>query len=132
VDVIRFVSAVDCGQPIHPRLVEGQVEGAAVNGISYALWEDYLFNAQGAMRNASFGEYKIPTARDIPALETIVVESHEETGPFGAKSVAEVAINGPLPAIANAIYDAVGVRLYDAPFTAEKVLRAMKRMKDEG
>ena len=126
VSVIKFVSAVDCGQPIHPRLAEGQIEGAVLNGISYALWEEYRFNAQGAMRNASFGDYKIFTAADTPVLETIIVDSYEETGPFGAKSVGEIAINGPLPAIANAIYDAAGVRMYEAPFTPEKVLQAIR------
>ena len=123
--VVKFVSAVDCGQPINPKLAEGQVEGAVVNGLSYALWEEYRFSNLGAMRNPSFGEYKIFTAADIPVIETYLVDSYEETGPFGAKSIAEIAINGPLPAIANAVYDAVGVRLYEAPFTPERVLRAI-------
>jgi putative selenate reductase molybdopterin-binding subunit len=126
VTVVRFVSAVDCGQPINPLLVEGQVEGAVVNGISYALCEDYLFDATGRLQNRNFWNYKIYTIRDIPAIETIVLESYEETGPFGAKSVGEVAINGPLPAIANAVYDAVGVRLYETPFTPEKVLEKIR------
>ena len=130
IDVIKFVSAVDCGQPINPKLVEGQVEGAVANGISFALWEEYRFSALGTMRNPSFGEYKIYTAADIPAMETYVVDSHEETGPFGAKSVGEIAINGPMPAIANAVYDAIGVRLYEAPFTPERVLKAI-RSEDE-
>ncbi|MBN2431083.1 MAG: molybdopterin-dependent oxidoreductase [Acidobacteria bacterium] len=124
--VTRFVSAVDCGQPIHPRLAEGQVEGAVVNGISYALCEEMLFDQRGRTTNASFWDYKIFTAADIPELVTILVESHEETGPFGAKSVGEIAINGPLPAIANAIVDAVGVRLFRAPFTQERVFRALE------
>lgn len=123
--VVKFVSAVDCGQPINPTLAEGQVEGAVVNGISYALWEEYRFNKLGAMRNPSFGHYKIFTAADIPQIETYLVDSYEETGPFGAKSIAEIAINGPAPAIANAVYDAVGVRLYETPFTPERVLKAM-------
>jgi len=126
VDVIKFVSAVDCGQPIHPKLAEGQVEGAVVNGISYALCEEYLFDSKGRMTNDSFWDYKIYNALDIPELVTILADSHEETGPFGAKSVGEIAINGPMPAIANAIYDAVGVRLFNAPFTPEKVFNAIK------
>ncbi len=124
--VIKFVSAVDCGQPIHPKLVEGQVEGSVVNGISYALWEDYLFDSKGRVSNSHFWDYKIYTAADIPKIETIVVSSYEETGPFGAKSVGEIAINGPAPAIANAIYDATGVRLFDLPFTPEKVYKKIK------
>ncbi|MCK4256959.1 xanthine dehydrogenase family protein molybdopterin-binding subunit, partial [candidate division WOR-3 bacterium] len=73
-----------------------------------------------------FWDYKIYTAADIPKIETIVVSSYEETGPFGAKSVGEIAINGPAPAIANAIYDATGVRLFDLPFTPEKVYKKIK------
>jgi putative selenate reductase molybdopterin-binding subunit len=127
VKVIKFVSAVDCGQPINPKLVEGQVEGAVVNGITWALTERYIFNEHGRMTNNNFGEYKIFTAPDIPEIVTIIVDSYEKTGPFGAKSVAEVGINGPAPAIANAIYDAVGVRLFHLPFTPEKVYKALKK-----
>jgi CO/xanthine dehydrogenase Mo-binding subunit len=78
------------------------------------------------MTNPRFWDYKILTARDIPEVQTILVESEEPTGPFGAKSIGEVAINGPAPAIANAIYDAVGVRIRDLPITPEKVWRALR------
>lgn len=126
IEVLEFVSAVDCGQAINPKLAEGQVEGAAVNGISYALTEEYKFSSQGHLKNKNFRDYKIWTAADMPKMETILVESYEDSGPFGAKSVGEIGINGPLPAIANAIYDAVGVRLYQAPFTASKIYRKMQ------
>ena len=126
VEVIKFVSALDCGQAINPLLAEGQVEGAVLNGISYALCEDYLYNDSGRMRNPNFWDYKIFTTLDLPELTTILVDAHEESGPFGAKSVGEIAINGPGPAIANAIFDAVGVRLFDMPMTPEKVWRALK------
>jgi CO/xanthine dehydrogenase Mo-binding subunit len=119
--VIKFVSAVDCGQPLNPVLVEGQVEGAVINGISYALTEEYLFNAEGRMTNPDFGHYKIFSAVDIPDLVTYISDSFEETGPYGAKSIGEIAINGPAPAIANAIFDAAGIRLRHTPFTPEKV-----------
>jgi CO/xanthine dehydrogenase Mo-binding subunit len=131
VKVLEFVSAVDCGQAINPQLAEGQVEGATVNGISYAMTEEYIFSDKGNLLNKSFRSYKISTAADIPKMKTFIVESHEESGPFGAKSVSEIGINGPLPAIANAIYDAIGVRMYGAPFTAEKVYRAMQAQKIE-
>ena len=124
--VRKFVSAVDCGQPINPKLVEGQVEGAVLNGISYALCEEYLFDEKGKMTNPNFWDYKIFSTADLPELTTIVVNSFEETGPFGAKSIAEIGINGPMPAIANAVFDAVGVRLYDAPFTQEKVFKKLQ------
>jgi probable selenate reductase molybdenum-binding subunit len=127
VRVVHFVSAVDCGKAINPRLAEGQVEGAAINGISYALHEDYIFSGRGRMLNDTFWDYKIFTAPDIPEMDTIIVESGEETGPFGAKSVSEIGLNGPMPAIANAIYDAVGIRLFDAPFTPDKVMAALRK-----
>jgi putative selenate reductase molybdopterin-binding subunit len=126
VEPVKFVSCIDCGTAVNPSLVEGQVEGAAVNGISYALCEEYLFGKNGRMLNADFWDYKIYTACDIPDLKTIIVGSYEETGPFGAKSVGEIAINGPAPAIANAIYDAVGVRMYELPMTPFRVYTRMK------
>ncbi|MBN2553485.1 MAG: molybdopterin-dependent oxidoreductase, partial [Spirochaetales bacterium] len=126
IDVVRFVSAADCGQPINPVLAEGQIEGAVVNGLSYALWEEYRYDRNGRMTNSRFWDYKIFSARDIPEIRTILVESAEPTGPFGAKSIGEVAINGPAPAVANALYDAVGVRIRDLPITPEKVWRALR------
>ena len=131
VKVLEFVSAVDCGQAINPQLAEGQVEGATVNGIAYAMTEEYIFSEKGNLLNKGFKSYKIPTAADIPIMKSFVVESHEESGPFGAKSVSEIGINGPMPAIANAIYDAIGVRMFAAPFTPEKVYRAMQKQKIE-
>lgn len=127
VRVVHFVSAVDCGRAINPRLAEGQVEGASVNGISFALHEDYIFSSKGRLLNDSFWDYKIFTAPDIPQVDTIIVDSGEETGPFGAKSVSEIGLNGPVPAIANAIYDAVGIRLFDAPFTPDKIMAALRK-----
>jgi putative selenate reductase molybdopterin-binding subunit len=124
--VLRFVSAVDCGRAINPMLVEGQVEGSVAMGIGQALWEGFQYDAQGRMTNAGFWDYRIGTALDMPEIRTIIVESEEPTGPFGAKSVGEVAMNGPAPAIANAVYDAVGVRLLETPFTPEKLWRAMR------
>jgi CO/xanthine dehydrogenase Mo-binding subunit len=129
VRVVEFVSAVDCGQPINPVLAEGQVEGAALNGISFALCEEYVFDTKGRMLNPHFWDYKIYTAADIPEMVTIIVPSHEDTGPFGAKSIGEIAINGPGPAIANAIFDAAGVRLFELPMTPERVWR---KLNEEG
>ena len=126
VDLIRVATAVDCGQAINPILAEGQIEGAVVNGLSYAMAEKYVFSSKGNLINSHFKDYKIFTAADIPEMKTHIVESHEETGPFGAKSVAEIGINVSMPAIANAIYDAVGVRLFQAPFTPDKVYAALQ------
>ncbi|MDC7126934.1 MAG: molybdopterin-dependent oxidoreductase, partial [Spirochaetales bacterium] len=123
--VNKFAAAVDCGHPINPVLAEGQIEGAVVNGLSYALKEEYLFNDKGRMTNPDFGHYKIFSSIDVPEIETILADSYEETGPYGAKSVAEIGINGPAPAIANAVFDAVGIRLKHTPFTPEKVWKLL-------
>ncbi len=126
VKVLRYVQAIDCGTPINTVLARGQAIGALINGISYALTERYIFSRKGAMLNPNYGHYKIYSTRDIPEIETIFVPSYEETGPFGAKSVGEICISGPLPAISNAIYDAVDVRLHRTPFTPDKVLEAIQ------
>ena len=123
--VRRYVMAADCGTALNPLLAEGQCEGAVMNGLSYALTEEYLFDDKGRMRNPSFRNYKIFSAADPIEIKTLLIPTYEATGPYGAKSVSEIGINGPLPALANAIYDAVGVRLRKAPFTAERVLAAI-------
>ncbi|HAK45654.1 MAG TPA: aldehyde oxidase, partial [Spirochaeta sp.] len=121
----RIAAAIDCGHPLNPILAEGQVEGSVLNGISYALTEEYLFNSSGRMTNPDFGRYKICSAIDIPEIITILADTYEETGPYGAKSVGEIALNGPAPAIANAVFDAVGIRLRHTPFTPEKVWKLL-------
>jgi CO/xanthine dehydrogenase Mo-binding subunit len=126
VRVLKFVSAVDCGRPLNPQLAEGQVEGSVLQGIGFALTEDYVFDEKGRMMNPRFWDYKIPGAADAPEMVTILVPTHEESGPFGAKSVGEIAINGPPPAVANAIFDAVGVRLFELPMTPERVWRRLR------
>ncbi len=126
VELLRYVCAIDCGTAIHPKLAEGQCEGAILNGISYALTEEYIFDKKGRMMNNDFGTYKIFNTRDLPDIKVILVPTYEETGPYGAKSVSEININGALPAVSNAIFDAVGVRIRNAPFTPEKVLTTLQ------
>jgi len=126
VTVNEFVSAVDCGQPINPQLVEGQVEGSVLQGLGYALTEEYVFDSKGKMVNSRFWDYKLFGAPDTPRMRTIIVGSREDSGPFGAKSVGEIAINGPAPAVANAIFDAAGIRLYELPMTPERVWRKLR------
>jgi len=128
VKVLNYVSTIDCGTAINPTLCEGQTEGGTLNGISYALTEQYLFE-NGKMMNASFADYHIYSMRDRPPVKAILVPSYEETGPFGAKSVSEICINGPAPAIGNAIYNATGARLNEFPFTPDKVLAAIRAVK---
>ena len=131
VKVKKYVTTIDCGTALNPKLAEGQVEGAVVNGLSYALTEEYLFDEKGKMRNPNFADFKIFNTVDMPEMKTVLVPTYEESGPFGAKSVSEICINGPGPALANAIYDAVGVRLRDLPLTPERVLKAIKEKKKQ-
>ena len=128
IEVKRYVAAVDCGTAINPLMARGQTEGAVLNGISFALTEQYHFDAAGRMLNPNFKDYKIFSSRDVPTIEVILVPTYEPAGPYGAKSVSEISINGPLPAIANAVYDAVGIRLREPPFTPEKVLKALGKL----
>jgi len=125
VRVLKYVSAVDCGTALNPALAEGQTEGALANGLGFALTEELRFDANGRCTNPSFLYYKIPCTRDMPEVDATLIPTYEDTGPYGAKSVSEIAINGALPAISNAVYDAVGVRLCHGPFTPEKVLAAL-------
>ncbi len=126
VHVIHLVSAVDPGTAINPMQAEGQVEGAVAQGLGYALTEELLLDELGRPRNANFMDYKMFTAKDMPKLTTILAETDEPLGPYGAKSISEVPINGPAPAIANAIYHAVGVRIRKVPIRPEDVLRALR------
>ncbi|HOY67852.1 MAG TPA: molybdopterin-dependent oxidoreductase [Candidatus Ozemobacteraceae bacterium] len=125
VKVIKYVAAVDCGTAINPQLADGQTQGGVLNGISFALAEQFYFDEKGRVLNPNFKNYKIFSAADMPELKTFLVPTYEPTGPYGAKSVSEICINGPLPAIGNAIRDAIGVRLTRPPFTAEKILAAL-------
>jgi putative selenate reductase molybdopterin-binding subunit len=120
------VEAVDCGQVINPQMAEGQVEGAAVQALGYALFERMPFDAKGRMQFRSFRDYTIAAASDVPELVTILVPTHEPTGPFGAKAIAEIPINGPAPAIANAVFHATGVRVREIPLVPDRVLAALQ------
>ena len=127
VKVTRYVQAQDVGVAINPMAVEGQLDGGVVQGIGRALTEDMLFDENtGAVRNASFATYLMPLAIDLPEIENILVRVPAEDGPFGARAVAEPPGFGPPAAIANAIYDAVGVRINEMPLSAERVLAALQ------
>lgn len=128
VKVIRMASAVDCGIAINPTAVEGQVEGSVSGGIGQALLEGF-YQRDGIMMNPSLLEYRLPQVTDMPVMETILVETREEEGPFGAKGVGEFVQIPTTAAIANAIYDAIGVRIYDLPITPDKILNALKKGK---
>ena len=126
VRVTRYVQAQDVGTAINPMAVEGQLDGGAVQGIGRALTEDMLFDPEtGAVRNPSLATYLMPLAVDLPDIENILVRVPADDGPFGARAVAEPPGFGAPAAIANAIYDAVGVRINEMPLSAERVLAAL-------
>ncbi len=125
VTVDELVMAVDAGVIINPVTASGQVEGGMVQAAGMGLCEELAYDEQGRIINPRFGPYWIFRADDVPRLTTIFVETYEESGPFGAKAVAEIPLDGAAPAIANAVYDAVGVRIKDAPLYPEKVWRAL-------
>ncbi len=125
IKVLKYICGVDCGTPINPVLAEGQVEGAAVNGLSYALVESYIFNEKGKMQNGTFQDFKIYGIKDVPPMKVKLFKSDEPTGPYGAKSVSEIGINGPMPVIANALYNAIGKRTEKFPLNPENVLRML-------
>ena len=128
VRVKKIVSVSDAGQVINPQMAEGQVEGAIPQSLGYALSEYMIFDDKGAPINTNFFDYHIHTAIDMPEIVTKFVHSDEPTGPFGAKAIAEIPINGPAPAIANAIYNACGVRIRELPITPEKILEGLGKI----
>ncbi len=129
VEIVRCVSGIDTGTIINRNSVEGQVTGGVHMGIGYALMEDTHFSGKnGAPLNANFSDYKILTALDMPDVEMTFADTWEPTGPLGAKGVGEGATNPVAPAVANAIYDACGVRIRDLPCTPEKVLRGLEEL----
>ena len=125
VDIIDYVGVLDCGTPINPNLVKIQAEGGIAQGIGMALWEDVKFDASGKLLNDNFMSYKIPSRLDIKNVRISLAPTYEPTGPFGAKSVGELVINTPCPAIANAIHNASGIRLRTLPMTSEKIMMAI-------
>ena len=121
IDVIDYVGVIDCGTPINPNLARVQAEGGIGQGIGMVLYEDVQYTDKGKIRNNSIMQYKIPNRMDIPKVRIEFESSYEKTGPFGAKSIGELVIDTPCPAIANAVYNATGVRVRELPITPEKV-----------
>jgi CO/xanthine dehydrogenase Mo-binding subunit len=131
VRIKRYAAAQDLGRCINPLGAEGQIQGGVAQGIGYALYEEMIHDEGGFTTNTNFGEYKIPTIMDVPLIEPIIVEGHYGSGPFGAKGVGEANIVPPAPAIANAIFDATGVRVRALPMTPERVLELDEKSIDE-
>lgn len=123
---IKYVAVNDIGVVIHPNLSTGQAIGSIVQGLGFALTEELIYSKRGMALNPNFLDYKILTSLDIPEIVVKFIETYDPTGPFGAKSVAEININGPAPAIRNAVLDAVGIKLNHLPMTPEKVYKALR------
>lgn len=121
VDVIELVAINDAGKIVNPVLAEGQAIGGCSMGIGYALMEEIELN-EGKIKNTNFSDYIIPTSKDMPKVKSIFVEEEEQTGPYGAKGLGELVMLATAPAIINAIYDAINVRIFDLPATPDKVL----------
>ena len=126
VDIIDYATVVDCGTIINPALARVQTEGGIAQGIGMTLQEDVRFTLAGKIENNSFMQYKIPTRMDVGTIRVEFEPSYEPTGPFGAKSIGEIVVNTPAPAITDAIYNATGIRFRNLPVTAEKIYMAMK------
>ena len=121
VDLIKLTAFQDVGYAIHPSYVEGQIQGGIAQGIGWALNEEYFFDDKGIMRNNSLLDYRMPISLDLPEIATVLVEVPNPNHPYGVKGVGEASISSPLAAIANAINDAVGVRLRSLPMKPEKL-----------
>lgn len=128
VRLMNFFAAHDLGRTINPMAAEGQVEGAIAQGVGFALSEELAWK-EGSTFNPNFLDYRIPTALEVPAIKTVLVESNDPVGPYGAKGVGEPGLVPVAPAIANAIYRTTGVRIKSLPITPEKVLHALEEIK---
>jgi CO/xanthine dehydrogenase Mo-binding subunit len=129
VTVLRYTAVQDVGRAIHPSYVEGQMQGGAVQGIGWALNEEYVFDGQGRMLNANFLDYRMPTALDVPMIDTIIVEVPNPAHPYGVRGVGETPIIAPPAALANAIYRATGVRMSELPMSPPRLWAAMAGQK---
>jgi CO/xanthine dehydrogenase Mo-binding subunit len=128
VQILRYTATQDAGKAIHPSYVEGQIQGGAVQGIGWALNEEYIYNEKGEMTNASFLDYRIPTCLDLPMIDAVIVEIPNPGHPYGVRGVGETPIVAPPAAIANAIYRAVGVRMKELPMSPGRILKAMGKI----
>jgi CO/xanthine dehydrogenase Mo-binding subunit len=132
VKVLRYTTAQDAGRAIHPGYVEGQMQGGVVQGIGWALNEEYIYDESGRMENPMFLDYRMPVASDLPMIDTVIVEVPNPGHPYGVRGVGEVGIVPPLAALANAIHAATGVRMRELPMSPPKVIAEMKRSANGG
>ncbi len=132
VTILRYTVAQDAGRAVHPGYVEGQYQGGAVQGIGWALNEEYIYGKDGRMENPGFLDYRIPVASDVPMIDTVIVEVPNPGHPFAVKGVGETPIIPPMAAIANAIENATGIRFAELPMSPPKVLKAIVEKRSDG
>jgi CO/xanthine dehydrogenase Mo-binding subunit len=125
----RLTTVQDVGKAINPLSVEGQIQGGSTQSVGIALWEEVMYDARGQVRNPTLLDYHMATAADMPMIETIILETPGGDGPYGAKIVGEPSIIPPVAAVANAVANAIGTRVYSLPITPERVWRAMQSAK---
>ncbi len=125
VDVLRYTAVQDCGKAVHPSYVEGQIQGGVVQGIGWALNEEYVFGDDGGMQNPTFLDYRMPISLDLPMIDTVIVEVANPGHPYGVRGVGEVPIVPPMAAIANAVHNAVGVRMDQLPMSPGAILETL-------
>ena len=127
VTILRYTAVQDVGRAIHPSYVEGQIQGGVAQGIGWALNEEYIYDEDGRLENAGFLDYRMPVCSDLPMIDTVMVEVPNPRHPYGVKGVGEVPIVPPMAAVANAIYDAIGVRMPDLPISPPRLRAAIDR-----
>jgi CO/xanthine dehydrogenase Mo-binding subunit len=129
VKILRYTAGQDVGRAIHPSYVEGQIQGGAVQGIGWALNEEYVFDRDGKMENPGFLDYRVPVASDLPMIDAVMVEVPNPKHPYGVKGVGEVPIVPPLAAVANAVRAATGVRINSLPLSPPRILASLEAAK---
>ena len=127
VQVLRYTAIQDAGKAVHPSYVEGQMQGGSVQGIGWALSEEYLFQEDGTMANPTMLDYRMPTALDVPMIDTVIVEVPNPSHPYGVRGVGETPIVPPPAAIANAVSHAIGVRLTELPMSPPRVFEQISK-----
>jgi CO/xanthine dehydrogenase Mo-binding subunit len=125
--IVRYTVLQDAGKAVHPSYVEGQFQGGAVQGIGWALNEEYIYGKDGRLQNAGFLDYRIPVCSDLPMIDTVILEIPNPGHPYGVRGVGETSIVPPLAAIANAVSAAAGVRLTSLPMSPPRILAALER-----
>jgi putative selenate reductase molybdopterin-binding subunit len=126
INVVRLLMVVDCGRVINPLTAAGQVEGGMAQALGFTLTEEMRFDQEGHLLNPNFGTYHIPRAQEMPPMDIIFVQTDEPSGPFGAKSVAEISTDGIAPAVASAVHDATGVWMRELPYTPARVRKMIE------